>query len=216
MHKVMIAIPILGYFITTRLGLFLCEAFRREFQIETFANKHGMAYARNTLCGRFLKSKCDALWMVDHDGLPPKNAFDQVEMTSDVASAIAPINRIECEHPDASSVVWNAFTIHPSDGFVPIYPHTSGIVKCDVIGLASVIIKRKVIVALAEGSTTLPPVFQHRYATNGDTIEAPDVNFCRRVRERGFSIQANTNVRWGHAITTDVAKIYEVGVNSRR
>lgn len=164
--RVMIAIPTLKALLPVSLTQFLMQAERfnhqpnypHKFSFRFCENKAPCDYARNVLAGKFLNTDCEALWFVDDDMLPPKNAFDLLDEPGDIISPTTFIARFYQNRSQTENVGRHAFAVElngykrtdpAGEKFVNIDPSQqvgdSNRMEIDAVGTAAIIIKRHVL-----------------------------------------------------------------------
>jgi hypothetical protein len=149
-------------------------------------------YARDLMARQVIAQGADYLFMIDDDMLaPPDLFFRLVENDKDICAALA-----FTRNPDHKPVIYDAIEGHDSltgqsyyrTKFAMNYPRDS-LVECDAVGFGAVLIKRRVIEALASKDEAL---FMGLLGTG------EDITFCIKARKLGFSVWMDTRLKLGH------------------
>lgn len=158
-------------------------------------------YARERFAQSVLEMDADWLFMVDDDMLCPPDLFYRLaENDKDICAALA-----FTRNPDHKPVIYDVI-----EGLDPVtkkdfyvnkfsmnYPRDT-LVQCDAVGFGAVLIKRKVIEAMAE------PRFMGMMGCG------EDITFCYKAKKLGFEVWMDTRIKLGHlgaptVITEDYA-----------
>ena len=176
-----------------------------------------VAFARNKIVKDFRASDAERLWMIDADGVPPKNALDLLGIEGDIVSAACPV------WADRQGFYLNGYRRTPQ-GYRPV-PLTGRTQSVDVVGFASVILSRRL---LTDPRMDLPPerimrpwsdtpyedqapgVFRMRYATDGSIVVGEDIDFCERARALDYKVLFAPQVQFGHVKQLDLARVLTV------
>lgn len=187
-------------------------------------------YARNVIAGKFLRSDCDALLMIDQDQRPQSSAVRLLDHPADITAGLTFMAR---NIGDGSSrrrgLVIPAMRMRPDGGPLGAIPHDLvGQQDVDTVGFGAVLIKRRVLEDQRlwlpreyadpyTGETrTLdaddaPPIFRTVRKPNGKTHSGEDFDFCLRARALGYSIAVQMDARFGHVKATDLLTIADMG-----
>lgn len=202
--KVVVGIPLMGGTPAAsyhdRLMMFKYLGHREEDDYHTGKSPHYtfslnvtgdilVQYARERFAQSVIEMDADYLFMVDDDMLcPPDLFFRLVENDKDICAALA-----FTRNPDHKPVIYDVI-----EGFDPVtkkefyvnkfsmnYPRDT-LVQCDAVGFGAVLIKRKVIEAMAE------PRFMGMMGCG------EDITFCYKAKKLGFEVWMDTRVKLGH------------------
>lgn len=166
-------------------------------------------YQRNLLVKKFLASKCDWLWFIDSDILPPDNVLELLKLLprADVVAGIYPL----MSKPPDPSVAWTIYDLTPT-GFRladisregEIVEHTGG------TATGMMLISRKVLEdpRMRLDLTSDPPaIFKLNFDPNGKPLNTEDLAFCRNLHKNGYKLLVHTGVRCGHLKVADVMDV---------
>jgi hypothetical protein len=195
-------------------------AFDVNFQIEM--GKAPVEFARNVLCGGFLRSNCEKLWFIDEDMLPEASAARLLHSDLDIISA----RMYKFDHPNpfegkTVGLGLCAMTRKANGLYQPKTPEVGepAIQECDAVGTACTVIARRVledrrmwtdnVYTTVEGETIdgneprpdkeyAPAIFRYLRAPSGAGLMGEDVDFCERAKTLGYSIGVDLNAICGH------------------
>lgn len=146
-------------------------------------------YAREKFAESVLEMGADYLFMIDDDMLAPPDLFYKlVANDKDICAALA-----FTRNPDHKPVIYDVIEgKDPTTGkdyyinkFAINYPRNT-LVECDAVGFGAVLIKRRVIEAMAT------PRFM------GLAGCGEDITFCYKAKKLGFEVWMDTRVKLGH------------------
>jgi hypothetical protein len=234
--RVMVAIPTMTNRITVQIVALLDAmrvtsfdddaAFGMEFCIEV--GRSPVEFARNILCGAFLKSDCDKLLFIDEDMLPESSVVRLIYSDSDIISAR--MYKFDHPNPEKRTTVGLGLCAmrRLETGFYrPLAPEIGdhAVQECDAVGTACTVISRRVIedrrmwsdnvYVTADGNTVdgnemvsgrefAPNIFQYPRAPNGMGIMGEDIDFCERAKALGYKISVDMNAVCGHWKSIDI------------
>lgn len=228
--KVMVAIPTMTNRITIQIAALLDAlrvssfdtdaAFGMQFCIEM--GRAPVEFARNLLCGYFLRSDCDKLWFIDEDMLPESSVVRLLYSDADVISA----RMYKFDHPNPEKKTQVGLGLcamkRLETGFYrPLMPELGdpAVQECDAVGTACTVVSRRVLEDrrlwspnvyrtvdgdMIDGNEMKPTgeyapnIFQYPRAPNGAGIMGEDIDFCERVKALGYSIAVDMNAVCGH------------------
>ena len=225
-EHIFIAIPTTDVQVTIGIAA-LCQTAERlcwstdskyKFTVQYVNGRRPVEFARNSLVGRFLASGADRLWFLDADMLPPKNAFDLLEIEGDLVSALCPAMS-PTPKMDTSHITYCFYEKAEEGTFRPMeIPEGPNPFDVDAVGSASVLIRRAVFLhsdmALAEPIMSkgepVPCFYRTGYKDNGEPLYGEDINFSWRAKAAGFSVVAVPSIRFGHRKSIDVVRVVEM------
>ncbi len=151
--------------------------------------------ARNQIVEFFLRSEREFthLLMIDSDTIPPVDAVDRLlSHKQPIVTGLTPI--LSYSEKGGWESYDNAFVEREKDGAgkvtkTHIAARNTGLQEVFRCGASCLLIERSVFDAL------VPPYFV--FETNPENtahVRSEDIQFCDRVREKGFAIQADTDV----------------------
>jgi len=229
-QKVMVAIPTMTNRVTIQV-LGLLDALRvasrdddSGFEVH-FQLEHGRSpveFARNLLCGGFLRSDCDKLFFIDEDMLPEASVARLLHSDADIISAR--MYKFDHQNPKEGKTVGLglcAMTRKSNGMYQPKTPELGepAVQDCDAVGTACTVITRRVledrrmwfdnIYTTVDGETIdgnelrpdkefAPAIFRYQRAASGAGIMGEDVDFCERAKALGYSIAVDINAICGH------------------
>jgi hypothetical protein len=179
--------------------------------------------ARNKICGEFLRTKCDVLWMIDDDTLPPHNLGDLLGVDGDIVSPL-----IVGAQPlaDGKLGLFNvAYMKNPKGDWRTMdwEVRGTGVIDIDSAGTGCLMIRRHVLEdprMLLPGEyvdifgelrvledTDPPALFEIRRKPNGEWMCGEDLSFCDRAKSLGYSIKLHTGVVCGHLKQIDLKSL---------
>ena len=172
-------------------------------------------YQRNMIAKKFLEGKCDWLWFIDSDILPPANVLELLKLLPE-ADVIAGIYPLMSRPPDPP-VCWTCYDIvdTPTGGSFRLRDITRDheIVR-DAGGAATgmMLIHRRV---LEDPRMWLAPeadpigIFKLNFEPNGRPMNTEDMAFCKNLHKNGYKLIVHTGVRCGHVKVEDVTNVQE-------
>lgn len=154
--------------------------------------KISAANVRNKIVRDFLKTDADALVMCDDDVIPAPGFLDQmIQAPYDIAGAAVPVAKMPA-HP----VFINAFDVHDDGRIMTTELPETGHKAVDAVGTGLILIRRKV---LEDKAMTRP--FDQMIDQDGCILVGQDLEFCRRARERGYTIGVLMDTLCDHYIS---------------
>jgi hypothetical protein len=179
--------------------------------------------ARNKICGEFLRSKCDVLWMIDDDTLPPPNLAELMSVDGDI---VTPIIVGAQTLPNGKLGIFNVSYMKNAKGdwrTMDWEVRNTGILDIDSAGTGCLMIRRHVIederMRLPKRfidlfgeereleDTDPPALFEIKRKPNGEWLCGEDLSFCDRARSLGYSIKLHTGVVCGHLKQIDLKSL---------
>lgn len=146
--------------------------------------------ARNTLIDLFIKKPADYLFFLDSDMLVPQDIIERlIEHDKDVVSAIY-FGRSQSgeTHAMASKKI--------NETYKNITSFPKGLIEVDAVGLGSCLIKKKVILELAEKLVD-EPFFMNKFISRQEVI-GEDFYFCEILKKNGYNIFVDPATQCGH------------------
>jgi len=232
----MVAVPTMTNRVTIQIAGLLDALRQSERDADSafdlkFTICHGhspVEYARNILCGAFLRTSCEKLWFIDEDMLPESSVVRLLHSDADIISAR--MYKFDHPNPDAGKTVGLglcAMMKAPNGLYRPVTPSIGdpSIQECDAVGTACTVIARHVIedrrlwgenvYTTADGVTSdgnedpgkgdyAPNIFRIKRAPNGMGIMGEDIDFCERAKALGYSIKVDLNAACGHFKPIDI------------
>ena len=136
---------------------------------------HGAAVGRNAIVRDFMKSDCDALWMIDADTVPPRNlSFVDAMEEMEYPVLCGPYKGFNEQYGGS---FWHVYKKVTDRGYLPMprkkWP-ADRFFKVDVAGTGCMLIRRNVI---EEGR---PDPFYLKIDSAGHVI-TEDMSFCKDV-----------------------------------
>jgi hypothetical protein len=193
MTKVMIAIPTDGEIHHTVVGV-LAQILLNEkrFKLDTYISQMaGIGEHRNRIVKDFLQTDNDFLVMIDSDNPPTNDFLDLVEHNLDIVGLPTPINMSYIQGiPD---IRWNVF----DENDLPIKFMGHGLEEVKMVGTGCIIIARRVLEAIEHPFTTVRDLDDMR------TV-GTDTAFCRKAKEKGFSVWTHWDYKCGHFKDTNL------------
>lgn len=199
-----------------------------KFNMSITSDKRPVEYARNVLCGLFLRSDCEKMYFIDSDMIPPENALNLLDVDADIVIGQA----FKFDHAAKDGSRMEAIKLcafHYNEGahvFEPVVPDEGEqIVPVSGGGTACMVIKRRVLedprmhldpeyqgndgsVRNLAGETDreewAPAIFRTKTKPNGEILRGEDLDFCRRAQLLGYSVVCHLGVRFGHAKNIDL------------
>ncbi len=233
---VMVAIPTMTNRITIQISAFL-DALReaaRDPEIDmdvSYTIEYGRApveFARNILCGAFLRTDCTHLFFIDEDMLPNPNCIRLLHSQADITAA----RMYKFDHPNPVKGMdvglgLCAMTIMPNGLYRQMLPEigSPAVQECDVVGTGCTVIRRHVLEDRRLWATNIykpvdgpdvdgnimtpsgdyaPNIFQYKRGPNGVGIMGEDVDFCERAKALGYKIVVDLNAECGHFKQIDI------------
>jgi hypothetical protein len=137
-------------------------------------------------------------WLtLDDDQCPTRNPLDLVELDCDVVSCPAPIWMPD-KSPDCP-VVWNAFRDLGLSQF-EVHRPMIGLQEVDIVGSGALLIAKRVF-------DVLERPFLIDWDAAGRKLAGPDIAFCRRARDAGFTVWCHYDYPCHHYVTTDISEV---------
>jgi hypothetical protein len=231
----MLAVPTMTNRITIQIAGLLDSlrqaAMDSEHAIDLkFCISHGhspVEYARNLLCGAFLRTECDKLWFIDEDMLPEPTVVRLLYSDADIISAR--MYKFDHPNPEKGKTVGLglcAMMKQKNGLYGPLLPSIGDpcVQDVDAVGTACTVINRKVIedrrlwsdnvYTKADGVTEdgnvdiggdyAPAVFRFPRAANGMGIMGEDIDFCERAKALGYTVKVDLNAACGHFKSIDI------------
>jgi len=178
-------------------------------------------YCRNLTVDTFLNSpggrQCDWFYTIDSDTVPPFIGSNKVPEGT--------LNRLLSHHfadPAKKVICGVTFSVSRGVNWMPaMHAHSSGqwspdrhvykqdsypLVSVDGIGAACMLVHRDVIEAVMGYHGVC---FKDRYNDVGQRVLGQDLDFCRKVRERGYQIWCDMSVVCSHYKTVDIKEYTE-------
>ena len=154
--------------------------------------KLSAANVRNKIVRDFLKTKADVLVMCDDDVIPSPGFIDNLlSCPYDVVGAAVPIAKMP-QHP----VFINAFDVKEDGRIMTTTLPERGHKQIDAIGTGLILIHRKV---LEDKRMTRP--FDQQIDKDGCILIGQDLEFCRRVRQFGYTVGVTMDALTDHYIS---------------
>lgn len=221
---VMVAIPNMGSMISTPLALWLnhlqyknmdpkCGFF---FKIYVPNDLQPIEWARNQCVIEFMRDTFyKRLWFIDADMIPPANAMDLLDFDENLVSGMAFIWTSETVNDEGfyapPHMKANAFTYNPGkDNFTSIVPKGGKPFYCDAAGASAMLIKRTVLEEMPE------PWFRYPRDPYGRGLRGEDLDFCKRLNERGVKVMYVPAVLFGHIKTLELKQVVNYGISTTR
>lgn len=195
----------------------LTNAEDRRFTLHVVNGARPVDYARNTVAQEFLaNSDYDRLWFLDHDGVPPPNALDLLEVDADIVSGIVPVWMGPNKERKCGAIVFNVYDfVGEEKKYSPISPPVEPTTqKMDGAGCACMIIRRKVLedgrmrygrdykdmlgTPRTLGPEEPPSIFRTHHKPNGEVLLSEDLDFCHRATSLGYTARYYTGTQFGH------------------
>jgi len=150
---------------------------------------------RNTIVKEFLETEYDYLLMMDGDCIPTDKILDLADYDKDIMGAV-------CFGYLKKMLVPFVMKIK-KDGKYNILDigQNSGVVECDAIGSGVIMIARRVL-------EDIPFPFRNEYDTEGIKTKGLDFNFCKRAKDIGYKVWADTDMLVSHWTTIDLKTIW--------
>lgn len=196
--RVFVGVPAFGSWVHCSL-LALVSELGDGFDVRVYGNNKGIPFARNFLANKFLDGRWERLWFLDADVIPSRDWRKLFDVSGDVVGGIYPMIRLEND-----GVRWAA---QDED------MRTGGVVDADFVPFGNVVLSRAVVEAMVYDWSVAPPaIFREHREANGRVKVTDDVEFCRRAREKGFTVKLHGGVRFGHWKMSDLAIHMREGV----
>lgn len=171
---------------------FVVDAASRHEIVFARVYRHYVHVARGMIVKRVLQEKCEYLFLLDDDTIPPLGAIDMLLADDKPVVGAWVRQRMSNYYPmimreekeDNSGLV----------GLIDPPPDTNGLIASHGIHMACTLIKREVLEAIAEKNKGEPnPWFGSQASVFGE-----DVIFCRRAREAGFDVWCDPTIKCDH------------------
>lgn len=150
------------------------------------ARSSNIAGNRNAIAEIALARGYEAIWYVDDDQVFQADCLERLQAHDKDAVSGLYLKREPPFRPNAHDQVdergWAA----------PMILKGNGLVECKAVGAGCLLVKTKVLQAMAQ------PWW--RLGQTAPDLWGDDLDFCRRVREAGFTIHCDLSVRVGHAL----------------
>jgi hypothetical protein len=196
---------------------------RFEFTWDVQAGTQPQEYARNLLIGKFLRTNCDTLLMIDDDMIQHGWLTLAVLDTPDYDIA-GPIQLMfmpkrkasETEEAREPAIYPCAFMFTDREEMSkirPVWPmRDTKVMTVDAVGSGCMAIRRHVLEderMLLEPGLDPPALFKNQYRANGERIRGLDVDFCRRATMLGHTVRVNWRAEIGHHKRVDLNQVEE-------
>jgi len=216
-----VTIQVLGLLDALRVGAKDEDAaFDIHFQLEM--GKSPVEFARNVLCGGFLRSDCDKLWFIDEDMLPEASVARLLHSKADITSArMYKFDHSNPQEGRSTGLGLCAMTRKSNGMYQPMTPQLDepAFQACDAVGTGCTVITRRVIEdrrmwfpnvytnvdgEVIDGNEPrpdkeyAPAIFRYLRAPSGAGIMGEDVDFCERAKQLGYSVAVDINAVCGH------------------
>lgn len=247
-QKVMVGIPTMTNRITIQIQRFLDLLRVASFEDPDFGlqisiqyGKTPVEFARNVICGDFLRSDCDKLLFIDEDMIPLDSVARLFHAEADITCA--QMYTFDHSNPEKQISVGLKLCAMKEDGtgkFRPLIPPPGcqAVQDVDVCGTGCTLIHRRVLEDRrmwlpnvfegldgkevdgnedAGSGDYAPAIFRWLRAPSGMSIIGEDFDFCTRAKALGYSVQVDLNARCGHfkAINIDEAGDLAAQVTTR-
>ena len=238
---VLIGVPSYSGTLSVKLLAFLESALRISadastpwlFRFTCVSGARPVEYARNALCGDFLRdSAMDRLWFLDADMEPTLDAFELLDLEGDIVGGRALIYDARGKDRPARVRV-SAFTHNPeAEKFESAIPAKGErVAEVDAVGTATMLISRRVLEdprmrigdeytdldgsdkscdSDATAETWAPAIFRTIYKPNGEILRGEDLDFCLRAKNLGYSIRCDFGIGISHRKNVDLEHIAEM------
>lgn len=178
MDKVLICVPTRGDIYYKVVG-FLNKQAEMGFPTLFARSSYGIEAARKTLCDAFLRFDYSHLFFLDDDIIPPNDVISRLlSASTDMVTADYLMTQ-EGECFSHCSINGSRFT-----------GKEEGLANIDACGLGACLIRKEVI-------QKCPNDFFVTY-DGYDPIRSEDYNFCDKVRDKGFQIFCDFDVKCDH------------------
>jgi GT2 family glycosyltransferase len=197
MAKVFISVPTLGGKIHINLMAHLIAWSKAGAQVNAMVGVSPVEHARNEAVRAFLMGNYDYLFFVDDDTVPPIDAIKKLmEADKDIVSGITPIMRRNDQGEMETS--WNCFLKREDDiekGITTLetVDKNTGLQEVISCGGSCLLIKRDAFLKIGS------PWFFVEWNKDHTGYVGEDLSFCKKAREAGYKIWADTSVICQHA-----------------
>ena len=150
----------------------------------------------------FMASDCQFWLSIDADNPPLRNPLDLVELDLDIVGCPTPVWHFDPDtaKPGEPPLYYNAYDyVEAEEGYREHHPR-EGLQRVDAVGTGCILMHRRV---FEDPYMRLAP-FQRTWHSDGVVDVGNDLSFCKRARQRGFSIWAHYDYPCGHHIELDV------------
>jgi hypothetical protein len=132
----------------------------------------------------FLNSDAEWFLNIDSDNPPTANPLELIALDKDVIGVATPVYHCDAKKPGDRPYYLNAYKEAVGEvGYKEFQPQT-GIQEVDAVGTGCFLVARRVL----EDPVMRQAPF-HRTTDSAGRVEfGNDINFCRRAKQRGFSI----------------------------
>lgn len=193
-----------------------------SFAVQHVNKKYPIDYARNLLCGLFLKTESDRLWFFDEDMMPEDDAFQLLGVDADIVAARAMIWDAKTDTaPPRLRVSAFDYNRNQNELFTPLIPMPGEpqVKDVDAVGTATMLIRRRVLedrrMWTGDSYTDLfgaekrlseemadpnwgPPIFHTKHKPNGQPLRGEDLDFCQRAKALGYSVKVHFGIGVPH------------------
>ncbi|MBP7570901.1 MAG: hypothetical protein KBA95_12650 [Acidobacteria bacterium] len=234
-ERVLIAVPseeetfhiAVHNFIQIAHRMSLHPEFPFHFEHSIKIGERPIPYARNRLVGDFLRSKCERLWFIDADMIPPPELFALLNIDADiVAPRMLALKRDDAGIPrlEICAFKYNLKNDSKFNAVVPTGP-VGLLGDIDAVGTGCTLIKRRVLederMWLApeyewppghkcdlreepRNDRWAPPLFRMQYKPNGEHLRGEDLDFCLRAKALGYKVATHLGFSCGHSKTMNL------------
>lgn len=192
MKKVFVAIPCNGFLMPLCVqSLFRVASYSRKDCVldVRFISGYGCEMARNEATRQFIRSDAEYLWFVDSDIVLADQSLERLlAMDADVASGV-----YFRKTDDGDRVAEVCFAHEDKTVFYRQSTLPYGVFETDAVGAGCLLIKRHVMercAGVSEGGRVF--VYSH------DPVISEDIWFCNLVKNLGFNIMVDGDLRLGH------------------
>jgi len=161
-----------------------------------------ITHNRNTIVKRFLETGMDYLLMIDSDNIPPANILDLADYDKDIIGGL-------CFAFMKELIIPLCLKLNKEQRYdLMDITDNQGLVECDAIGSGVMMIKKEVL-------ENIPFPFRNEYDPEGIKTKGLDVNFCKRAKEKGYTVWCHTDMKIAHWSTIDLRNVW-LGFNEFR
>lgn len=159
----------------------------------SFPQYRPVEWARARAVRSFLNTGKQFLLFIDADNPPTKNPLRRLAEDLDVVGFPTP-------YVDERRLFWNVFMLDPASTRYQNVKPATGLREVDAVGSGCMLIKRDVLRTL-DGQP-----FAFEYNEDGTVKKAGDINFCEKVRQRGFTVWADWDTPCRHYKEVDLSE----------
>lgn len=171
----------------------------------TYPSAKPIANNRNEIIQDFLsRPEYDYLIMIDSDIVPPLNMLDLVDHQKPIMGCVC------FAYMDGGVVPLVLKEIPIEERKDPKKPYKvmhlegdEGVVEVDAIGSGIIVIRRDVVEAMADDQP-----FCNRYDEQGLKTLGLDLSFCKKAKDKGFSVFCHMDFICSHWQTLDLKTVY--------